>query len=186
MIFTCTNCGHKADFDLEYKPAGVCCICCQVKGCWRWVEGGVPYTSGVIGEKCSCHKLYPDPKPGMIAERMGTCEHCGRQLHKEADPTRNTTKKKRGEILKEAFELINGDRQREHGSFENNVNNMKRFMDTFMGIEHTDHHIHCFYLALKMCRITPTKMGKDTLKDTIGYCGLIDDNQERVKNAKAD
>lgn len=92
----------------------------------------------------------------------------------------------RGLILKKAHKLINGDRNDDYGEFGDNVESMRNLMKGMCNLDLSDHQVHCFFLALKLCRANGKSFTKDTLTDLAGYAGLIDDSQHHKLSEQAE
>ena len=84
-----------------------------------------------------------------------------------------------GDTLLEVHKLVNGDRPSEHGKFEDNVSKLCGYMRLLTDKEYTREEGRAFFIALKLCRVVDGQLGNDTLRDLVGYLGLIKDDIDK-------
>ena len=80
----------------------------------------------------------------------------------------------RGDVLREAAELIDGDRQADYGPPEENFQNIA---DIWTVLKHNLHEytpadVAMFMAAVKLARLIQSPDHQDSWKDLAGYAGL--------------
>jgi hypothetical protein len=82
------------------------------------------------------------------------------------------------DLLRESAELLTKTRFGEYGTFTDNIDRLKLLMLCLTGEDYSDHEVRSFFIALKLCRHDQESYSRDTLLDLIGYCQLINNDQE--------
>jgi len=82
----------------------------------------------------------------------------------------------KGNNLLRVHDLINGDRNEEHGEFADNLSQLASYMCLLTGRTYSREEARCFFIALKLCRVHDGCLGNDTLNDLVGYLALIKDD----------
>lgn len=83
-------------------------------------------------------------------------------------------------ILKQAFELVNGDRENSYGHPTKNIKRIAELWSTYTGIELDGHDVCNMMILLKISR-HKNKFKEDNLVDICGYAYLSEILNEELK-----
>ena len=80
-----------------------------------------------------------------------------------------------GDLLDEAKELINGDRQEDYGSPRTNMDKIAEFWSAYLCMQIRGEDVCAMMALLKMARMTTGHKKRDNPKDVAGYMSILAD-----------
>ena len=84
-------------------------------------------------------------------------------------------------ILKEAHEIIYGDREKTYGDPSKNLSLIGQLWGAYLGQDISDYDVAYLMIMLKIARLSNTPDHRDSLVDICGYAALVD----RIQQARA-
>lgn len=89
---------------------------------------------------------------------------------------------KKAKALLEAFKVVNGERQQQHGKPENSFNVIADLWSAYTGRRYTAHDVAVMMALLKIARIKTGSGSRDSYVDLCGYGALAADMKQQEQN----
>ena len=92
------------------------------------------------------------------------------------------SRERAAELLKEAAELINGERAKNYGEPQQSFENIAKLWSTYLGIEISVTDVGMLMILLKVSRNGRNRFKRDNFVDICGYASLIgseNDNENK-------
>ena len=115
----------------------------------------------------------------MDAMAMGVDAIFGKGKAQEAQ-------QRRGGILLKAFELINGERQDQHGAPEDNFRRIAQLWSVWLGMSLRERDVAVMMTLLKLARVKSGTAFEDSYCDALGYLALGHDFEVARREALED
>ena len=91
---------------------------------------------------------------------------------------RETAVPEQKSILKEAYDIIHGDREKTYGNPVNNLEMIADLWTSYAGRKFSANDVCCMMVLLKLARLKNQPDHRDSQVDIAGYIGLLD----RIQN----
>ena len=88
----------------------------------------------------------------------------------------------RSDLIKQADELINGDRHQNYGDASENFSRIASLWSSYLGHEIKMHDVGIMMALLKISRISYDQTAKDSYVDAIGYVALAGELSVKEEN----
>ena len=88
----------------------------------------------------------------------------------------------RSDLIKQADELINGDRHQNYGDASENFSRIASLWSSYLGHEIKIHDVGILMALLKISRISYDQTAKDSYVDAIGYVALAGELSVKEEN----
>jgi len=88
----------------------------------------------------------------------------------------------RSDLIKQADELINGDRHQNYGDASENFSRIASLWSSYLGHEIKMHDVGIMMALLKISRISYDQTAKDSYVDAIGYVALAGELSAKEEN----
>jgi hypothetical protein len=92
-------------------------------------------------------------------------------------------KTQRGSVMLKALEIVNGERQDQYGSPEDNFHRIADYWTQYKGTKFSAHDVSMMMCLLKIARIQTGTGSTDSYTDLCGYAALAADMKVEKKNA---